>query len=420
MEWEYFNEPIAQSRPQPQQDQSWGMPKPDAGRTLARTGARVGEALAGLPGDITNTGFALGNLASGGYIPTYEDVQNKLPISLPTSHQIKKGFTEKLTGDYLKPKNKGEEFYDEFVGDLATLALPIKGKVPLAGAVKTALSAGAAGFLGETVGGEAGKAAAKTGTLLFSGLRGGRNKLEKSMKEAYKSADIGLTTNPKYNGIPLRNEIHKVSKWAESGIGTPEKMFIGEKAASVKKLIKDGKIAVKDAWEAKKDINSLISSGDTPRKAIPQLELLSGKLSGILEQYGTKKNPLFSQAYNVAEDIFKGLNKRSEVNHFLQQNFNMDKLLTNGLSKFLMGQGIYKIGGLPGVAASGAAGIGSKEAVKAFEFIKNSKQAQHYYKNIMKGAIEKNAATVARNVSGLNKAAEEYESSSNEWEYSNH
>lgn len=419
MEWEYFNEPVAQSQHQQPQPQSWGMPKPDAGRTIARAGARVGESLAGLPGDIANTALGLGNLASGGYIPTYEDVQGKFPVSLPTSHQIKKGFTEKLTGDYLKPKNKGEEFFDEFVGDLATLALPIKGKVPFARALKTAGAAAGAGFLGDQVGGDTGKGLAKTGTLLFSGLAGGRKKLESSMKDAYKSADISLKDNPKFNGVPLRNEVHKLSKWAESGIGTPEKEFIGSKAQDIKNLISKGKISVKDAWEAKKDVNSLISNKETPKKAIGQLELLSGKLSGILEQYGKKDNPLFLQAYQVGEDIFQGIHKRSSVNKFLQDNLNMDKLLTNGVAKFLMGSGIYKAGGIPAVAATGAAGLGTKEAVKAFEFIKNSKQAQHYYKNIMKGALEKNAATVARNVSGLNKAAEEYETSSNEWQYSN-
>src|SRR6185369_14441991 len=92
-------------------------------RTGLRTAARIGEAAVGLPGDIAQAALGAANYVSGGAVPTYGQVQEKLPISLPTSENVKQ-FQEKATGEYLKPQGENEQTWDDFVGLVTQLAIP--------------------------------------------------------------------------------------------------------------------------------------------------------------------------------------------------------------------------------------------------------------------------------------------------------
>lgn len=406
MAWKYFDHNPAENANN----------APDAGRTLARTVARGGEAILGLPGDILSTGLSVGNFVTGGNIPGVETVQKYLP----TSANIRKG-TEALTGEYLKPRNKGEEFYEDVVGDLATLALPVKGKIPFKSAIVKALGANALGFLGEEVGGDIGKSVGKIGFILGSGLPGGKSKLEEAMKVNYKKAGESIKDNPIFKSKPLRDEVTQLQKWSKSGIGTPEKEFVGSTIDSVKKLIKKDTISIKNAWEAKKDVNSLLKDKNTPTKALPQLEKLSGSLNKVLQEYGTKYNPDFLKSFNFSEDIYKGLNKKSKINKFFQDNFSLEELAKNSLTKGLLGTIAYGTGQLPKLAAGAVAGFGARPAIQSFEFLMNSKEAQKYYKDILKGAASGNKTLVARSITNLNKVGDHYEkknnTSNNEWQY---
>src|SRR6185369_6976858 len=111
-------------------------------RTGLRTAARIGEAAVGLPGDIAQAALGAANYVSGGAVPTYGQVQEKLPISLPTSENVKQ-FQEKATGEYLKPQGENEQTWDDFVGLVTQLAIPISGPAGLAkaGATTKALQA---------------------------------------------------------------------------------------------------------------------------------------------------------------------------------------------------------------------------------------------------------------------------------------
>jgi len=85
--------------------------------------ARAGEAAGGLPGDILSGAFGLGNYATGGAVPTYEKIQEKLPLSLPTSTQTRESL-KKVTGGYLEPEEGKDSFLDNVVSDLATFLTP--------------------------------------------------------------------------------------------------------------------------------------------------------------------------------------------------------------------------------------------------------------------------------------------------------
>jgi hypothetical protein len=219
----------------------------------------------------------------------------------------------------------------------------------------------------------------------------------------------------------LRDEVTQLQKWSKSGIGTPEKEFVGSTIDSVKKLIKKDTISIKNAWEAKKDVNSLLKDKNTPTKALPQLEKLSGSLNKVLQEYGTKYNPDFLKSFNFSEDIYKGLNKKSKINKFFQDNFSLEELAKNSLTKGLLGTIAYGTGQLPKLAAGAVAGFGARPAIQSFEFLMNSKEAQKYYKDILKGAASGNKTLVDRSITNLNKVGDHYEkknnTSNNEWQY---
>ena len=169
-------------------------------RQVPRLAARAGEAVAGLPGDIASLAGTVGNLVSGGNLPTYEDVQEKLPISLPTSSQIREGLTKRITGEALEPKNWVESLADDVVGDFATMtglglkAPAMMGKVgkllfpgmpdnlltkQLSNPVVQSIISNFIKVGGESVGGKAFGESLKLGSLLGMNFLGGITQVKK-------------------------------------------------------------------------------------------------------------------------------------------------------------------------------------------------------------------------------------------------
>ena len=200
----------------PQQEQS-GRQQPEStlgflGRTGARTLARAGESIAGLPGDIASAGLGLANYGISkvtgkpGPIP-------KLP--LPTSEAIRENVTKPLTGNYLEPQSKNEQFYDDIIGDAAVLFSPFKGKVPFA--------KGVAGALGRSAVGNTAKWATeqvtdspvvgtgvKIGSMVLAGTLGGRKQLNTLKNDSYQKAFSKIKPNPKFNISPERSKIDQL------------------------------------------------------------------------------------------------------------------------------------------------------------------------------------------------------------------
>ena len=96
------------------------------GRNAARTVARAGESIVGLPADIASSIFNVASELTGGLIPpnTYEKFQQESIFPWPkTSHQYRETVTKPLTGEYLEPKSGTEEGWDQIVDTAAPLLL---------------------------------------------------------------------------------------------------------------------------------------------------------------------------------------------------------------------------------------------------------------------------------------------------------
>jgi hypothetical protein len=111
-------------------------------RTTARTGARAAETLLGLPGDVkdllSNILVGIPEYFAGEELPRWRqavkgdqsDFPEPLGLNFPTSSELREGITKPLTGEYLEPKNEFEKFGDTISEDFASLAIPVKGKIP--------------------------------------------------------------------------------------------------------------------------------------------------------------------------------------------------------------------------------------------------------------------------------------------------
>lgn len=374
-------------------------------RGILRTGARVGESLLGLPGDLASLGLGAANYLSGGAIPNYEQIQEKLPVSLPTTQQNRE-FLRKHTGEYLEPQSKLEEFADEVASDLSTLLLPVKGKIPFKAALGRALGANAASFFTKELGGgPLAQAGAKIGVSLLAGLPGMRGKLETTMGQAYdnarKSSGRGTADTTK-----LSTRARKIYDAANKG-DSPNKDFIKERARAVERIADTGKSSIADVVTLKQDLNRQVrenaqnlSKGD--KKIIGSL---LDEVHTILDKYGNK-NKTFGENFRQAEDIYRGLNTRSLITDVLERNLKPSKI-NNPIAKSIL----YTAGAFysPATALKIAGGaLASREIAKTFDLFKNSKEAQKYYKEFLEQALKNHGPAAARAAVKFDEAATDY------------
>lgn len=400
-EIEFIPEPTQQSQPN------------SILRNVGRVAARGAEALAGLPGDVLSAGLGAGSFITGGRIPTYESLQEKFPNvpTLPTSSQLRETVTKGLTGQALEPQTEGEETFDTFVQDIATLALPVKGRIPFKSALAKSVAGNAASWLTKELGGsEAAQAGAKLGILTAAGLAGGRRALTKQMNESYKTAEE-LSKGAAVSAKNLSQETKSLLEQVSKGHGTPAKELVKGPLKSIEKHIKNGKISVTDAWEIKRDINDLIFNPETSKQARTLLRKAIAPVNKVIAEFGAK-SPEFKKNFSFAEDIFKGLNDRSVINKFLQKHVSVQGSMKNPLTKILLLGGSYHFGGLPGVGGAAAAiglGIAAREGVQAAEFIFKSPSARKYYADILRDSAAGNVAAAKRNIQKLDKIADQYD-----------
>ena len=421
-------------------------------RTGLRTAARIGETVVGLPGDIAQVGLGAANYISGGRVPTYEQVQEKLPISLPTSKNVKE-FHEKATGEYLKPQNAAEELGDEFTGLVTALISPAKGiggltsaakigqslsKVPKAAKVAGAALGGAQAV--KALGGsEFAQEGTKLGIMLASGLPGGRKALAQKAEEAYGVVNsIPDTVTHKVPG--LESSVKRLQKYTEVGHLTEDKKAIQEFIGSIEKSLEKGTtrtfkrhpnaeaidlpskiskkalesgeviinkaIPVKELVQLEKDANQLLRDYKFPKQAKPYLADLRKEFETTLTEYGQTNKP-WLEAYEESKDIYRGLHSRSKINQFLDDHTSIQGLFSSGFTKSLLfGGSLYapaKTAGLVG------GGIAAKQAIKSVELLKNSKSARKYYADALKAALDDNKHAFTQSAKKLDHAAVKFE-----------
>lgn len=386
-------------------------------RNTARTAARVGETLLGLPGDIAQAGTSALNLGLKGsnWLRSKVGLPEEEPFSqktiLPTSEDVKTHVTgniEKvLPKDYLKAKTPGEQFSDEFFSDLTSLITPVPGfgRLPIKRALAVSGLGNLASWASKDLGADTGtQTGIKIGTMLATTMAG-KGKLNSTKKALYNSAESNIpeTAMVKNKLTPIYNKLElAIEKGSKDA---PSKKFIKDRLEDISQNIVGEKMNIKNVLELKKDWNELRYTSGIPKRAEHSFKELNNSLHSMIEEYG-KSNKAFYEPWKRAEDIHQGLSKASKLNSWMQKNITPFKIGT-AASTLLLGQMVHLPHGLSGATAGLlATTVGTKYGVRAFEALKNSPEIRKYYANTIASAAKKNVAATVKNAQKLNKVLE--------------
>lgn len=388
-------------------------------RGVARGAARAVETVLGLPGDIEQSALSLTNLARGAL--GKEPLKQKESL-FPTSERVRQGLTKPigekfLPKGYLEPQTATEEFADTVLSDLVSLAIPMKGKLPLGATLKKAGIISGAGNLASLAAqglgaGEGTKTGVKLGTMLVASM-GGQKQLVQHMNKLYQTAEESIPKNAVISSEKLQPELKKLSSVLDKGEMTPSKEFLRDRLTSIEDKISKGTktIPLTETWELKKNINEWL--GDP--KLSPQSERYAMQLSHHLNdtlQEAATKHPEFIKNLREADDIYKGLHQQTKVAQFLQKHVNADKILSpiTGIAFYL-----NPIGALKG----GLASYGAKSVWLPTEAFARSPEIRKFYAKALGAAAKGNAALAAKYVKKFDETASDlYPEQSGEWEVS--
>jgi hypothetical protein len=378
------------------------------GRGVARSGARSLETLLGVPGDVQELLLSLvGEGAKKLGVPE-ETVETAKKFSkdfgmfpgLKTSTEIREKITEPLTGEYLKPKTKGEELSDDIVQDATSLLIPTKspkglkvGKHILR-AFGTAAGANLASELAGGLGAEeTGKTAAKLGSMMLLGSIG-KDSPKKYINNLYSQAEEAIKGAPKIDAKELGKNLKTLEKSLKSGLGAPSEKAVLSKLEELQKKIKKGQIGVDELWASKRSINEEMTKAlfDTPSKAAKAraknlFKQVNRDLNKELAKYG-QQNKTFGNAFKNAEEGYAALQQSQLLGNFIKKNAKYTPL-----SPLLY----PLVQAVPSPTAAGA--LGGAAAYKTGQIgyrLAKSPTLRKYYSQVLKEASRENAVGMNR------------------------
>ncbi len=378
--------------------------KEELGRHTARTASRIGETLAGLPGDIGRLLQAGAGAAETQAAKVREKIglkplkEIRAPPGLPGSQELK-DLSSKIFGEKVLPKTKTEAFIDNIVSDAAALAIPLKGKIPFIRSIGTAIAGNLTQKGAERLGlGEKGQTAAKLGAFFLSGLTGKGN-VKKYWKEQYKLSEEAVPKNTKVETFKLERKLDNLSRKLEKGITTPSKSFVSAPLNNIRKKIKKGTVKIDELIQFKTDINELrgklykdLTGKQSINYAQGKINDLSALLDSELAAYG-KENPAFLEHYKNANEAYAGFNQSKRVGRWINR-----QLKGIGKPALLLIEGMFpKL-----VPASAAAFVGLKGGEMITRVMRNP-TLRRFYGNLVKDAVKENTGGFVKNLRALEK-----------------
>ncbi len=373
-----------------------------------KTLPRVAEAIVGTPGNLLSTGFGALNyigrkIGDENPIPTYEQIQEKLPISLPTSQQVRENVTQKLTGQELEPESDWENRYQQGVETFTNLLNPLN----IAGKGTTAVTAlkGALGgelfkYIAESFGlDDMTQAVAKTAGIL-SGTMGLRGKeLARTYEKNY--GKFGeLAKGKKVPSKQLYNDIEKIYDQYVSKGDSSAKGFAKQRLKAIENTIEGNSIDAHDLWELKKNANEYFADASKSERDV--LKKIIDAEKNALKQLGPDYKTLqeaddiyssFMQSNSAMRTIKKVIPHAEDVVPWLKPLLGYGATLTNKLPHLAGGYGVYKI---------------AKEANMARKFL-GTETGRNFYKKILEEATLGATASLAKDIKKLNHEAKKFE-----------
>ncbi len=394
----------------------------DTQRQMLRSTARIGETVAGLPGDIRETvkigSEWLGDKARSmiGKEPLSEEekqfIQNelkpkdwnligKIVESFPTSSDIREGVTRKYTEDYLEPQNDWEAFSDEIVQDFASLALPSKGRIPFAKALGTSLFANAGSEVAEAFLGEDAKNYTKLG-LLFSAGMVGQNKggVKKYINNLYEEMQSEIPKGTQVSSRNLQNSLNKIESALKKGDpGAASKQESFKKINAIRNKISGGEIPLEEVLELTKDVNESIFDIGELKRSQNQLYKIREALHDTTKEYGSE-NASFLNKWNNANQAYAATEQSRKLSNWVKKNIRPKDYLYASSALGLGGAIVGAPASLATVAGAGAAATTAYSA-EVMKRIAQSPALRRYYLNTVNSSLKQNKTSFMRNIKML-------------------
>jgi hypothetical protein len=399
------------------------------GQELVRTPARTASNLVtrgiGLPGDVLSLVNELAarpitKALTGKKTLPYEETF--LGKAIPTTQTHRKGI-ESVTGDFLKPKNKIEEFTDNLIEDTALMLIP-GGKLGKAqeglSKVQQLIKQVPSSFfksLGANLTGEVAKQfsgdredvgnLAKVGAFFALSLFD-KGRSTKYISDLYQQAEKNLPKNAttsaenlSKNLETLENSITKARP--VENLADSEK-FVLNSIDKTRSLIKDGKINIGQAWAQKRSFNEELTKKlyeipgkEGQHRARKLAKQVNHWLNNVIENYG-EKNPEFYKPYKNAEEGFGTIAQSNFISRFIENNLKYSPLTA----------GLLHIFGAP-IGAAAAKSVIPYQVGKIGYRIWNSPTLRNHYLNAVKAASKENISIFTKELKKLDEKLQEEE-----------
>lgn len=373
-------------------------------RGAARTVSRVGEQIAGFPGDV----FSLINdfvarptvkaITGKEGVPYEETPLGKV---MPTSERHKQATTAKF-GELVKPKNKYEEFIDEVVSNATSIFLPgaKQGKLAKGAFHSLAISTGAniaETFVKDVTSDEKKSTYAKLGTLALLSMFD-KPRAAAAVGELYKPLEARAAQLSPISATRLESSLKNLKNKVSKGTLAKSEEFVAKEVDAVLGKIKNGKISPEEAWASKRSLNEKLSDllFSIPKKADQQRARQLAK--GILHELDNtlsltaKQDPSFYKNLKAANKAYGTIAESNLVSKFIENNMKYNPL-THGLINVFQGSiGSYLA---PGALPYAAGKI-------MYRIAKSPELAKHYGRVLRSSAME-DAAVMNREMRILDK-----------------
>ena len=399
------------------------------GRGVLRAGARAGEALAGLPGDILSGVNSAVEYGLGIKTPYSRFKEGTGVAPIPTSENIKDHVTKGLTGEYLEPQGGKEEFVDNVVKDIATMWAPgkiasmgVKGVSKLASffaspegfslGKQAARAAGSnlAGLLGEKIfDSKIAGGVAKLGTLALTSIPSTEKILGDEADRLYGiEKSILQKEKPRIQPEKVSDKMHELENWTQSGlkedVEAKDQIF-----KSLKKLdanISNEGILISDLLESRRDIASKLRNGEYNKVAAEKAKELQKVINEEIQEYG-KTNQPFITALNEGDAIYTAKKINQEKNKFVENLIPKDAIKSKLGKAIIFGSGVSGVAFAPKIALGLLAGYPLlKAGAKARAFVhtvKSNAPTQKYLVKFYEAAIKKDKNLLVNSAKNLDK-----------------
>ena len=390
-------------------------------RHAKRSGLRIGESIAGFPGNVYKSVKSLAN-----WLPKPPEFMQKDPNfiqkfgknlleKLPSSHELKQKSEERF-GKESKPQNEWEKNADEIVETTTNMFMPGTGFMRMSTRLLAPILGQAGKFFTKELGGsETKQEIAKNVLMMGMGIAnqpGARATAANAMRES----EAMVPQNATFNTAPLERALQQIENqdWMRTAMTSPHPSPaarpIINSIENIRSHIQNGQMNARTAVQLRKDINETARNLgafeiEAPADRITAIQRLGRLRNDFVEhgigEYG-RQNPRFWQANQAANRAFAATERGGAIANYIMQNYN--KPFISDSAKILFGHALSSgTGNIAKLATAAATLSGINAVTRVMYRISQSDVLRRHYANVLLNASQNHAASMAKSLAKLDK-----------------